>query len=241
MSAILSTPRLPISFTAKDKVELKGDIQFFYFNQQKLAKNYGATVTATHNFESGHSANLHAAYLNKNHNANYMSGTPPTLSSLEYLDAHNINAGFGGTVIASPDWAGSLAIDYTATDDRTKSFADANLNSKARDSRSRDHAIRVDLTLPLPGILSRVSVMGNAGYSHKDYLNAQSGVTYTDVAAGSKVTSRTNTWGAKVQVQLWKKISLNAIGGIEKSISRSQTNSLSYETNRYYGQLTAYY
>jgi len=232
-------PSLTYSLTTKDKVELKGDVQFFYYNQQKLGKNYGATVTATHNFEAGHSANLHVAYLNKNHNANYLSGA--TATSLEYLDADNISAGVGGTVIASPDWAGSLTMDYTITDERNKSHADTTLNQKARDSRSRGHLISANLTLPLTGMLSRISIMGNASYSYTDYLNAQSGNVYADVPIGSNITDITKTWGAKVQVLLCKEISLKAIGGFKKSISRSHTSSLTYESSRYYGQLTAYY
>jgi len=232
-------PSLTYFFNTKNRVELKGDIQFFYFNQQKLGRNYGATVTATHDFEAGHSANLHAAYLNKNHNANYNSDG--TITSLEYLDAHNLSAGFGGTVIASPNWEGSLEFDYTLTDARTKSHADVTLNDKANDSRNRDHTVSADLTLPLPGILSRISIMGNGSYSYTDYLNAQSGNAYDDVAVGSNITAITRTWGAKAQIQLWKKISLNAIGGFEKSISRSHTSSLTSENNRFYGQLTAYY
>lgn len=232
-------PSLTYFLTTKDKFELKGDVQFFYYNQQELSKNYGATVTATHNFEAGHSANVHVAYLNKNHAANYLSGT--TTTSLEYLDANNISAGVGGTVIASPEWAGSLTVDYTISDERNKSQADATLNQKARDSRSRGHLISADMTLPLTGMLSRISIMGNASYSYTDYLNGQSGNVYNDVAVGSNITSITKTWGAKVQVLICKKISLKASGGFKKSISRSHTSSLTYESSRYYGQLTAYY
>jgi len=231
-------PSLTYFLTTKDKIKLKGEVQFLYFNQQKLSENYGATVTATHRFKGDHTANLHVAYLNKSYNAGYNSGG--TITSLKYLNAQNISAGFGATVIASPNWAGRLKIDYTFSDERTRGHADAILAAKARDSRNRGNTIEVGLTLPLTGILSRVAIMGNASYSHKDYLNAQSGNIYADVT-GKNITAITRTWGAKAQVRLWKKINLNAIAGVEKSISRSQTTSLSYETNRYYGQLTAYY
>lgn len=233
-------PSLTYHFTSKDTVNLKGDVQFYYFNQQKLSSNYGGTLTVTHNMDGGHSANLHAAYIDKTYTGSYSSGG--TISTLKYLDARNWSAGIGGTVVASQGWPASLSVDYTFSDERNKSNTDATLNTKAQDSRYHDHAASVDLTLPTPldGFFSRFSLAGNLNYSRKDYPNVQSGNVYSDVT-GQKIKVRSLTWGGKLKIEIWEKISLNAVLGYEQNMSHSHTSTLTYDTNRYYGQLSAYY
>lgn len=231
-------PSLNYHITAQDTIEIKGDVQFFYFNQQKLGTNYGGTITGTHNYKAGHSTNVHAGIISKSHNSNYNIGG--AIISLKYLDGLTWSAGAGGTFTPSSDWGGNLSVDYTFNDEHTKSNADATVNAKASDSRAREHSMKADLTLPLTGMLSRISVIGNVSYSYKSYLNSQSGNLYDDVT-GSKITFASLTWGAKLQAALWKKYNLNLVAGLEKNKSRSHTSSLTYESNRYYAQLTAYY
>jgi len=233
-------PSLTYHLSAKDTIKLKGDIQFYYFNQQHLSNNFGATLTGTHNIEGGHSIKLHAAYIDKAYNGNYNSSG--TITSLKYLDARNWSAGIGGTAVASPDWPASLTVDYNFSDERTKSQTGATLNAKALDSRYREHAASVDLTLPSPfkGVLSRLSLIWNMDYSQKNYPNAQSGNVYTDVK-NQTIKARSLTWGGKLKFMIWKKISLNAVLGYEQNKSHSHTSTLTYDTNRYYGQLSAYY
>jgi len=233
-------PSLTYHLSSRDTVALKGDIQFYFFNQQHLSNNFGATLTGTHNFKGDHSVSLHAAYIDKAYNGNYNSSG--TITSLKYLDARSWSAGIGGTAVASPDWAASLTVDYTFSNERTKSQADATLNAKALDSRYREHAASADLTLPSPfeGILSRLSLIGNMSYSQKDYPNAQSGNVYSDVT-NLTIKARSLTWGGKLKFEIWKKIRLNAVLAYKQNLSHSHTNTLTYDTNRYSGQLTAYY
>ncbi len=233
-------PSLIYHASAKNSLELKGDIQFYYFNQQKLSNNYGATLTGTHHVEGGHSISMHVAYIDKAYTSSYNSGG--AITSLKYLDARNWSAGVSGTLIASESWPASLTVDYTFNDERNKSKTDPTLNTKAKDSRYREHATSVELTLPSPfaGFFSRFSLAGNMSFSQKDYLNAQSGNVYTDVT-GQKMKARSLVWGGKLKFDIWKKFNLNAVIGYEQEMAHSHTSTLTYDTNRYFGQLSAYY
>lgn len=232
---------------ASTKIDLKGEAQFFYFNQQRLSSNFGGTLTGTWTRESGQSANLHGGYLKKLYTGTYVSTGGALPTTLRYLDANSWSMGAGATLLASAwgerwaDWGGNLLLDYTFTDERTlNANAAGDLGIQARDSRYRQHALNADVTVPLTGILSRLSILGTVNYLYQDYLNTQSSLTYAS-AAGSQIKAISLTGNVKLQALLWKKLGLNLAVGIERSRSRSLADTLNYEANRYFGQLSGAY
>ena len=218
--------------------KLKGDIQLFNYNHQKLGDNYGGTFTATRYLESKQgSANLHAAYIEKRYTGSYTSTATNGLVStqpLTYLDANTWSYGVGATY-SGKMWPASLTVDYTFNDEKT-----INATAKARDSEYKEHVIRADAMLPFTGSLSRFSLLGNLSFSKKKYSNIQSGLVYSDIA-GSHASANLTTVGVKLQGMLWQKIGLTASVGYESSESRSNTTLLSYKSNKYMGQLSASY
>jgi len=226
-----------ISFHPNQSMDfkLKGDIQFFNFGHQKLADNYGATFTATRYLESQQgSANLHAAYLKKSYTTSFTSGG--TTQSLAYLDANSWSFGAGGTY-SGKEWPASLTLDYTFTDEKT-----TNGSVKAKESNFNDHAIRADASLPMPGSLSTMSLLGNVSYSKKSYDSITAPrQAYTDVASGTKVDVDMTVWGLKLQTQLWDEFGLTGSLGFEQTKSSSNTSSLSYKSKKYYGQISGSY
>lgn len=228
--------------TATD-IELKGDFQFFDFARQKLSTNVGGTLTATHRLTSGHSFNAHIAYLDKQYTRSYVTGGLST--SLEYLDARSTGVGVGATLAGSAllkDWNGSLSIDYTFNDERTKHAGSPNatIAAQSRDSRYREHSVRFNASLPLGLGDTRLSLLANANYTYRDYPNIQSGNTYPS-AAGLHMKSGMLTSGARIQMQVWKKIGLNLAAGFEQTVSHSHASELTYKSNRYFGALSASY
>ncbi|MCF7821446.1 MAG: tetratricopeptide repeat protein [Mariprofundaceae bacterium] len=218
---------------------LKGDFQFFNYNHQKLGDNYGATFTATRYLESQQgSANLHAAYLNKNYTANYASGG--TTQSLTYLDANTWSFGAGGSY-SGKAWPANLTLDYTYNDEKTINNEITVIESnKALDSRFKEHAVRADVTLPFTGQLSRFALLANASYSKKNYSNIQTGALYADVI-NQKAYVNLTTLGIKAQARLWDEYGVTGSVGYEQTKSSSNTSSLSYKSNKYFGQLSAAY
>jgi len=231
-----------ISFQPNQKMDfkLKGDIQLFNYNHQKLGDNYGATFTATRYLESKQgSANLHVAYLKKKYTTAYTStdtnGIVST-QSLGYLDANTWSYGIGGTYTGKM-WPASLTLDYTFNDEKT-----INSTVKALESKFKEHAVRADVRLPFTGSLSRFSLLGNASYSDKKY-NSVSVVrqVYTDVGVNQRVEATLTTLGIKLQAMLWQKIGLTGSIGYEQSKSSSNTSLLTYKSKKYMGQLSASY
>ena len=230
-------PSLTYRINNNMDIELKSDTQFFYFGHQRLSTNIGGTVTGTYHLSTGNLVNLHTAYLRKQFTDH--SRSSGTITSLKYLDANSWSVG-GGSTLTAPAWGGTLVMDYTFNNEQTRntSVGDLQLAQKSRDSRFREHAIRVDATLPFIGFLSRAAVLGNMRYSYKDFPNLQTGVLYSDVA-GQHIKAASLTLGVQLQVTVWDKAGLNLSAGYERTTSHSQTATLTYRTNRYFGQLSA--
>jgi len=233
-----------ISFHPNQNMDfkLKGDFQLYNYNHQKLADNYGATFTATRYLESQQgSAKLHAAYLKKNYTTTYSSSDANgvvTTQSLAYLDANTWSFGAGGTY-SGKEWPANLTLDYTFTNEKT-----TNNTVQAKESSYNDHAIRADVTLPMPGSLSRISLLGDISYSKKTYDSISITTpreAYTDVASGTKVDVNMTVWGVKLQSQLWDEFGVTGSVGYEQTKSSSNTSSLTYKSKKYYGQLSASY
>jgi len=223
--------------------KLKGDFQFFNYNHQNLADNYGGTLTATRYLASKQgSANLHVGYLKKNYTSAYTStDTTGIIStqSLAYLDAETWSYGVGATY-SGKMWPANLTIDYTYNDEQT-----INSTVKALESAFTEHVVRGDVRLPFTGSLSRFALLGNASYSEKRYRGLPSTVffrqVYTDVAANQRIDATLTTLGVKLQAMLWQKIGLTATAGYEQTESKSNTASLTYKSKKYFGQLSASY
>ncbi len=235
-----------ISFHPNQQMDfrLKGDIQLFDYNHQKLADNYGATFTATRYLESKQgSANLHVAYLQKNYTGAYTSTDPTTTlsstQSLTYLDANTWSYGIGATYTGK-EWPANLTVDYTFNDENT-----VNSTVKALESGFQEHMVRADLRVPFTGQLSKLALLGSASYSDRKYNTLPSSVltrqVYTDVAANQRIESTLTTVGVKLQASLWEKIGLTATVGYEQTKSTSNTTSLTYKSKKYFGQLSASY
>lgn len=221
--------------------KLKGDIQFFNYNHQKLSNNYGGTFTATRYLESKQgSANLHIAYLQKRYTNSYTSTDTTTgivsTQPLSHLDADTWSYGMGGTY-SGKMWPASLTLDYTFNDENT-----VKTNVKAQESRYKEHAFRADIMLPFTGSLSRFSLLGNASYSDKKYNSIVAArQLYTDVASNQEIKATLTTFGIKLQAMLWKKAGLTGSVGYEQTKSSSNTTSLTYKSKKYLGQLSASY
>jgi len=230
-------PSLGYRLNSNMDIELKSDAQFFYFGHQRLSTNIGGTLTGTYHLPAGNLVNLHTAYLRKWFSDHFSSSG--TVTSLKYMDANSWSAGVGGTLTA-PAWEGTLVMDYTFNDERTRntSVGGLQLAQKSRDNRFREHVIRADTTLPFTGFLSRVAVLGNMRYSYKDFPNLQTGALYSDVA-GQHIKAASLTLGVQLQATIWEKAGLNVSAGYERTTSHSQTATLTYRTNRYFGQLSA--
>lgn len=224
-------------------IELKGDFQFFFFGGQKLSTNQGGTLTAAWHSADGHSVNLHASYLDKRYTRYFT--VLGIANSLEYLDARTTGIGMGvslaGTALAKT-WNGSLTLDYTFNDEKPKATAnpDPLIAAKALDSRYREHALRLSASLPLGTGASRYSLLVNANYSWKDYLNLQSGSVYPS-AAGQHMKASMLTTGARIQAMLWKKAGLTLGLGMEHTASHSQASELTFKSNRYFAVFSAFY
>ncbi|MFQ5465942.1 MAG: tetratricopeptide repeat protein [Thermodesulfobacteriota bacterium] len=218
-------------------LELKGDAQFFIFNNQWLSTNLGATFTATWTSKSKQSFKIRGAYLDQTYTGSFASTGSPA-SSLKYQDAITYTFGLGA--VLSHEKAGTLALDYTFNDENTVNDNDPVLGPRALDSRFRENAFRADVTLPLRGPLSRLSILGNVSYSHKDYLIRQSGQLYPS-AVGRHVQVRTLTHGISAQASLWKAAGLTLSLGMERTISKSIATELDYRRDRFFTKLTAYY
>ncbi|MDX8389023.1 MAG: tetratricopeptide repeat protein [Mariprofundaceae bacterium] len=218
------------------KIDLKGDVQIFNYNRQKLSDNLGATLTATWKLDHGRSINVSGSYLNKRYSTTYQADAETNIS-LAYLDAANISVGVG-TVLAMQGWNGSLKLGYKFGDERVSNEGDIELGSKASDSRYREHAIRADASQSFSGMFSRLTLMANLGLTYKNYLNEQSGQTYPD-AAGELVNARTLSAGVRLQGLIWKAAALNLAMGAERTRSYSTADSLDYVSNRYFAQLTS--
>jgi len=234
-------PAVIYRFNKTTELELKGDAQFFYYAHQKLSYNYGGTATVSYRRADGNALNFHAAYLNKKYTDSFAS--QGVLTSLAYLDADAWSVGAGFTASASRwNWGGSLLIDYTLNNENTNNtnHADPVLANKSRDSKFREHAVRLNTTLPLPSALSRIAFLGNMNYSYKDYLNSQTGALYAN-NAGQRVKSILLTLGVQMQIHLWKKYGIDLGIGYEQNSSRSHVDVLTYKSKRYFGQLTGNY
>jgi len=229
-------PVLSYKLTPSINLDMKGEIQFFFFNQQMLSTNLGTVFTATWTNPEGQSLGAHFGFLQKFYTGNYL-GTGAPATSLEYLDAKTWSAGLGATLVV-PGWGASIQTDYTFNNELTDKTSDPQLGAKALDSRFIEHAISVDVTIPLPGILSRFSILGNLNYSYKDYLNQQSGQVYPSVT-GQNIKVILLTRGVKAQVLVWEKFGLTLAGGAERTTSHSLASEVTYESNKYYGQLSA--
>jgi hypothetical protein len=238
-----------ISFHPNEKMDfkLKGDIQLFNYNHQKLGDNYGATFTATRYLQSKQgSANLHVAYLKKNYTTAYTSTDPTTAitstQSLAYLDANSWSYGIGATY-SGKTWPANLTIDYTYNDEKTINTSSTAVDFiKARESAFTEHVVRGDARLPFTGSLSRVALLVNASYSDKTFPGITSTrQIYTDVANTQKINATMTILGAKLQAMLWQKIGLTATIGYEQTKSSSNTASLTYKSKKYFGQLAASY
>ncbi|MES0370778.1 MAG: tetratricopeptide repeat protein [Mariprofundaceae bacterium] len=232
-------PEISFHPNRKMNFKLKGDLQFFNFGHQKLSNNYGATLTATRHLESRQgSANLHAAYLKKSYTDVFTSSG--TTQSLTYLDANTWSVGAGGSYTGK-EWPVSLTLDYTFNLERTIDNETVNTESiKAQESASTEHAVTADVTIPFTGVLSRLSLLGNVNYSRKNYDNVQNRQLYTDVVS-KKVDVNMLIWGVKAQVSLWSKFGLTGSLGYEQTRSSSNTASLTYESRKYFGQISAAY
>lgn len=229
-------PALNYHLGSSIDLELKGDVQLLYFNQQHLSTNLGTTLTSTWTSKKNHSVNLHGAYLRSAYTDSYQSAGSTV--SLEYQDAWTLSLGLGTTIF--PKWGGNLTLDYNFNDEHTINEDDAVLGPDARDNRFREHVAQADIALPLPGMLSRLSILGNLNYSYKDYLNTQSGVSFPS-AAGKNLTADVLTLGIKIQASLWKAINLKLIAGMEQANSSSIATELDYKRNLYFTQITARY
>lgn len=237
-----------ISFHPSQNMDfnLKGDIQLFNYNHQKLGDNYGATFTATRYLESKQgSANLHVAYLQKNYTNSYTSTDTSGITStqsLAYLDADSWSYGVGATY-SGKMWPASLTIDYTYNDEKTVNTSLSAVDYiKARESAFTEHVIRGDVRLPFTGSLSGVALLANASHSDKTFPNITSvRQVYTDVASTQKVYATMIVVGAKLQAMLWQEIGLTATIGYEQTQSVSNSSSLTYRSKKYFGQLSASY
>jgi len=236
-------PSVTYRFSSSNEIELKGDLQFFDFGNQKLSTNTGATLTATHRWPQGHSANLHVSYMDKRYTDNFVvSGL---VSNLKYLDAQAIGIGAGVKLAGSSlikGWNGSLSVDYTFNDENTGNYKhpDPVVSAKAQDSRFREQAVQLNALLPLGLGATRMTLIGNASYSFKDYINVQSGNIYWS-AAGAHVKSDIVTTGGRLQIQVWPKIGLNFSVGADTTIGRSNATELQFKSSRYFAELSASY
>jgi len=236
-------PSMIYKFSPSTDLELKGDIQFYYFGQQKLSTNVGGTATLTYRSAAGNSLNAHLSYLDKKYSKSFLSSG--ILTSLEYLNARATGIGAGTTLTSSSlvkDWNASLSLDYTYNDEKPKNTGSTNatLAAKSLDSRYKEHAVRANLTLPFGLGSAPISLLANASYSYRDFSNIQSANTYAS-AAGLHMKSAMLVAGAKLQVVLLKDIGLTfGIGG-ESTISHSHASELTYKANRYYATLSAAY
>ncbi|HKI62856.1 MAG TPA: tetratricopeptide repeat protein, partial [Mariprofundaceae bacterium] len=236
-------PSALYAISPDNDVELKGDIQLFALGGQKLATNLGGTLTATHHIAGGHSLNIHGSYLDKRFTKNYLASG--VLASLEYLDARSTGVGAGATLMGSAlikDWNGTVAVDYTYSDEKPKNSgsADPALATKALDSHFREHAARVNISMPMGLADSRMALLVNANYSYKDFTNLQSGSVYPS-AIGLHMKSIMLTTGAKLQMLAWKEGRLNFSIGMDYTASHSQASELTYKSNRYFAALSAAY
>jgi len=240
-------PSLSYHPTKEYDLLLRGELQSFRFNRQKLSNNYGATLSGawkTKRFPLFDSAlKLHTGYMAKRYTSSYTDAA--TVISLKYLDGNIWSVGAGGAMTLKK-WKGSLALDYTFNDDRPTETGTPGLAAKASDNRSREHLLRADLTVPFGGVLERASLLDRLGllvgysFSNKFYLNPQSGTLYADVA-GQKINVRLHTVNARLQANLWKKDMLKASLGFEYSNSNSQTATLTYVARKYYGRISLFY
>jgi len=231
-------PSIGYKINANTDIELKGDAQFFFYNQQKLSLNFGGTLTTTYRSDRN-SINLHMGFLKKKYNDHYtQAGTP---ASLAYLDAHTSSIGLGGTLTA-PKWGGSITADYTYNMEKMTRTGDSNtvLAAKAKDSEFREQAIRLNAVLPLSLHPARLAILGGMNYSYKDYVNPQSGnpLSLYPTLGGQRIQSILLTYNAQIQMHLWEKYGVNLNIGFEQSNSHSQAAALTYKSNRYFGQLS---
>jgi len=237
-------PSIGYKINTNTDIELKGDAQFFFYNQQKLSQNYGGTLTTTYKSDRN-SINLHMGFLKKNFTDQYksQSGTPSitTITSLAYLDANTSSIGLGGTLTA-PKWGGSITADYTYNMEKMTRTGDNNpvIAAKAKDSEFREQAIRLNTVLPLSLQPSRLAILGGMNYSYKDYINAQSGnpSSLYPTLGGQRIHSILLTYNAQAEIHLWEKYGINLNLGFEQSNSHSQAAALTYKSNRYFGQLS---
>ena len=230
-------PALSYRISSSTNLELKGNVEFLYFNQQKLSTNLGGTLTTTWTSKNGHSVNMHGSYRRQSYTDSYRS-TGASVTSLEYLDADKYSVGVGGEML--PAWGGNLTLDYTFVDEHPINEDDPVLGLEATDKRFREHTIRGDVSLPFKGSLSRLSILGNASYSYKDYLNAQSGLIYAS-SAGKEINEKTLVLGIKAQITLLKEKELKLTVGMEQTDNQSEESGLEYDRNRYFVQLSAFF
>jgi len=234
-------PALTLRTPGNTHVELKGDVQFFYFAQQKLSTNLGATLTATWESESNDDISLHAGYLDKKYTGQFYSAGIP--SSLAYLDAKATALGIAGTLA---DEAGhALALDYTFSMERPTrtNSADATLATKSSDSKFNEQGIRLNATLPLSGKLSQFSIEGSGSYSYKKFLNRQdaAGLIYP-TAANQFAKAVSSNYGARLQVTDMVKIRGYGISGsigLEHTEAHSTASALTYKSNKYMGSISS--
>jgi len=222
-------------------VELKGDIQFFYFAHQRLGFNTGGTLTTTWSDSRGDELELHGNFLAKNNTNHFFSSG--TTTSLAYLDARSYGIGISGT-LAGPDEKGSLSLDYTFNMERPthSNSPDATLAAKSSDSKFNEHAIRVNASVPMPGKFSMFSLAGSFSYSYKDYRNKQDagGLLYPEIP-NQFITAVSSTYNINLQANDIIKISGHGISGsigFEHNKAHATAPSLSYKSNRYFGSIS---
>jgi len=233
-------PALTMHTTPNTQIELKGDIQLFYFAHQKLSNNMGGTLTATWESDDGNEVVLHSSFLDKKHTTSFFSAG--TSTSLAYLDAKAIRVGISGSLTDESERF--LSVDYNFKMERPThtGSADPIIGPKSRDSKYNEHALQIDASLPFTGWLSQVSISGSASYSYKNYLNRQDAAGLNTDAAGLLIKAISASYGGKLQIKDVVKIwgyGVNTSAGYEHSNSRSKASALTYKGNKYMGEISA--
>ncbi|MDQ6965351.1 MAG: hypothetical protein Q9M23_00300, partial [Mariprofundaceae bacterium] len=236
-------PALILHTSPDTQVELKGDVQFFYFAQQKLSRNLGGTLTATWDRGDGNDLSLYASLLNKKHTTRFLSAG--TSTSLAYLDSRYTAVGISGTLADESEK--SLTLGYTFTMDRPlhTGSTDPVIGPKSRDGKADEHALQFDVYLPLKEVdnkLSTFSIVGSGSYSYKKYLNRQDAAGLNTDAAGLLIKNLSSSYSIKLQASDMLNIlgyGINGSIGYEHSDAHSKASSLSYRSNKFMGDISA--